>query len=67
MVLTNYDKIKHCFTKKRNSMIQKTYLAGRKENKMKKELMDRIVELLEQANEKELKLLERLIRVYLTK
>ena len=34
---------------------------------MKKELMDRIVELLEQASEKELKLLERLIRVYLSK
>lgn len=64
MVLTNYDKIKHCFTKKRNIMIQKTYLAGRKEKTMKKELMKEIEKLLEQASEKQVRMLARLIRAF---
>lgn len=66
MASTNYDERKHYLVKKKHNNTE-SYLAGRKENKMKKELMDRIVKLLEQADEKELKLLERLIRVYLTK
>lgn len=63
MVLTNYDKINHYFTKK-NSMIQKTYLAGRKEKTMKKELMKEIEKLLEQASEKQVRMLARLIRAF---
>lgn len=64
MVLTNYDKINHYFTKKRNSMIQKTYLAGGKEKTMKKELMKEIEKLLEQASEKQVRMLARLIRAF---
>lgn len=64
MVITNYDKTKHYFMKKRNSVMQETYLAGRKEKTMKKELMKEIEKLLEQASEKQVRMLARLIRAF---